>query len=109
METKNVQGYRVIATPHDVAQFIQYLVFERRCDVNPDDPFDGYQDKDGNDSFSKDECEAYERMMEASFGVCEAAGVDIYEICMRVLGLFHYCDKNDTMRQFYDNWTKGDE
>lgn len=98
-----VKGYRVLATPQDVAQFFFYLVFERKCNVNPDDNFADYVDENGNKSFNDEEVECYERMMETSFDICETYHVDIYEICMRILALFHFCDGNEKMRIWYDN------
>lgn len=107
---KTVDGYRVIANPSDVAQFFMYIVFERGCDIHPDDGFEMYVDKDGNPSFAADEVECYNSMLDASFGICETFKVDIYAICMRVLALYHFCDGNDVLTKVYDAFiTYGDE
>ena len=98
----NVQGYRVIKSPADVAQFFIYLVFERKVNIHPDDPFKDYVNENLEPTFTTEEAECYDRMMETSFDICETYGVDIYEICCRVFALYYYCCNNSKMTGLYD-------
>lgn len=93
-----------IRTSVDVARFITYMVLDLGVDVNPDDPFGGYANKEGEPTFSDKDAEYYDSVMEDCHKVCSREQKDIYEITMRVLALFHYCNGNDTMQKFYDNW-----
>lgn len=100
MEIKNF----TITTPHDVASFFVWIVFERGVAFHPDDPFSDYISlTDGARTFTDEEAAAYDRAMELCFDVCERYGRDIYEIAGMVLSLYHYCDCNDAMSRLFFN------
>lgn len=96
MQTKGFQ----IETPHDVGQFFFWLVFDCRVNFHPDDNFYDYVDENRNQSFNDKQCDMYNEIMDKCFEICEKYHRDIYEIAMRVLQLFHYCDGNDTLANF---------
>jgi len=95
-----------IKTSVDVARLMCYLILDLGIDINPDDPIADYRSRDTNEpTFSADDAAYYQELIDKSREVTEKEGTNIYDICMRVLGLFHYCDKNPTMTFMYDNGT----
>ena len=75
-----------ITTVADVKAFFHHLVDERKVNFHPDDDFADYISvKEGTPTFTKEEVAVYNRLMEESFDVCEAAGVDIYELGLEEL------------------------
>lgn len=75
-----------INTEADVKAFFHHLVDERKVNFHPDDDFADYISvKEGTPTFTEEEVAVYNRLMEESFGVCEAAGVDIYELGLEEL------------------------
>ena len=75
-----------ITTIADVKAFFHHLVDERKVNFHPDDDFADYISvKDGTPTFTEEEVAVYNRLMEESFDVCEAAGVDIYELGLEEL------------------------
>lgn len=65
----------------DVEAFFHHIVYDRKVNFHPDDSFEDYIDiltKEA--SFTSDECNIYNRLMDEAFEVCECEGVDIYEI-----------------------------
>ena len=94
-----------IENMNDVAKFISWLVLDLGIDINPDDPMSGYRDREGKPTFTDGAAEYYQRVMDKAIEVCEHEGCSIYDVCMRVLGLFHYCDKNPALTFFCDNGT----
>ena len=72
-----------ITSVDDVKQFFHHLADERNLNFHPDDDFRNYiQLETHAPSFTDKECDTYNRMMDESFAVCEAANADIYEIGM---------------------------
>lgn len=94
IETKDF----TINLPEDVGRFFFWLVFECRVNFHPDDSFDSYVSlKTGEQTFTKEQADKYDAVMERCFEVCEQYQRDIYEIAIRTFKLFHYCDCNDAL------------
>ena len=75
-----------IATIDDVKEFFHHLVSERNLNFHPDDRFEDYVScDDGSNTFSREECSVYNRLMDESFDVCEKNGVDIYAIGLELM------------------------
>ena len=75
-----------IKSVEDVKAFFHHLVDERKLNFHPDDDFANYISYDEKTpSFTKEEVKVYNRLMEESFIVCDAAGIDIYEIGVQEL------------------------
>lgn len=75
-----------ITSVADVKAFFHHLVDERKVNFHPDDDFADYINiEDKTPSFTVEEVAVYNRLMEESFDVCEAAGVDIYELGLEEL------------------------
>ena len=75
-----------ITSVADVKAFFHHLVDERKLNFHPDDDFADYISLDDQTpTFTDDEVILYNRLMEESFDVCEAAGVDIYELGLQEL------------------------
>ena len=73
-------------TAQEVKEFFKYLVNERKLNFHPNDDFANYVSYDEKTpSFTKEEVDVYNRLMEESFKVCDATGVDIYEIGLQEL------------------------
>lgn len=73
-------------TVQEVKEFFKYLVNERKLNFHPNDDFANYVSYDEKTpSFTKEEVDVYNRLMEESFKVCDATGVDIYEIGLQEL------------------------
>lgn len=84
-----------INTPHDIAVFFFWLAFEKRVGFHPDDSFFEYVNHQTRErSFTDEEAEEYNKTMDECRAVCEKYHSDIYEIAVRVLELFTYCDRN---------------
>ena len=79
-----------IKTVEDVNKFFDYLLEERRVNFHPDTPFEDYINVETKEpSFTQEEVRVFNRLMEESFDVCEAEGVDIYEIgCEKLFALY---------------------
>lgn len=87
-----------IQTPHDVAEFFFWIVFDRKINFHPDDSFGGYINVNtGKMSFEPTEANYYDMTMQRCFFICDEYRRDIYEIATRVLQLYHYCDRNDKL------------
>ena len=70
-----------ITSVKDVEVFFHHLVFERKVNFHPDDDFANYICiADKTPTFTKEEVDIYNRLMDESFDVCDKAKVDIYEI-----------------------------
>ena len=75
-----------ITTVADVKAFFHHLVDERKVNFHPDDDFADYISLDDQTpTFTDEEVAVYNRLMDESFDVCEAAGVDIYELGLQEL------------------------
>lgn len=65
-----------------VEKFFDHLLDQRKLTFHPDTPFEDYINIETREpSFTKEEVETYNRLMEESFSICESEGIDIYEIC----------------------------
>ena len=65
----------------EVKEFFKYMVNERKPNFHLDDDFADYVSyEDKTPTFAKKEIEVYIRLIEKSFNVCDATGIDIYEI-----------------------------
>ncbi len=72
-----------ITSVTDVKSFFHHLVDERKLNFHPDDDFADYISLDDKTpTFTDDEVILYNRLMDESFDVCDAAGVDIYELAL---------------------------
>lgn len=75
-----------ITSVKDVEVFFHHLVFERKVNFHPDDDFANYICiADTPPTFTKEEVDIYNRLMDESFDVCDKAKVDIYEIGIEYL------------------------
>ena len=75
-----------IKSVKDVETFYHHIVFEMKINFHPDDSFEYYLDIHTKEaSFSSDECNIYNRLMDEAFEVCERERVDIYKIGMNEL------------------------
>lgn len=70
-----------IKSVEDVKTFFHHLVDERKLNFHPDDDFVDYVSyEEKTPTFTKEEVEVYNQLMEESFSACDVAGIDIYEI-----------------------------
>jgi hypothetical protein len=70
-----------IKSVEDVKAFFHHLVDERKLNFHPDDDFADYISyKAKNPTFTEEEVEVYNRLMEEAFSICEVAERDICEI-----------------------------
>lgn len=100
IQTKNFN----IETPHDVARFFFWLMFDCKVNFHPDENFNDYISLETNENpFNDKQTDMYNEIMDECFEVCEKYGRDIYEISIKVAQLFHYCDGNDTLANFYSD------
>lgn len=75
-----------ISTVADVSAFFKHLVEVESLNFHPDERFENYIHIDtGLPSYSKEEVELRNRMMERCFEVCEQAGTEIYSIGYEIL------------------------
>ena len=74
-----------IATLDDVKEFFGHLVNERRVAFHPDERFEDYVSREGQETFTEEECAIYNRLMEESFEVCEKSNADIYDVGTEVM------------------------
>lgn len=75
-----------ITSKRDVELFADYLVNGLNINIHPDTPFGdyiSYQDK--TPTFTKQDAEIGDRLMDECFEVCEKCGADVYEIMGDVL------------------------
>jgi hypothetical protein len=69
-----------IATLEDVTYYATYLVHGLKLNFHPDDDFSDYLCTDGiTSTFSKEEVEIGNRLMDECFNVCESNQIDVYE------------------------------
>lgn len=70
-----------ISTLEDVKQFAHYLGSTLHVNFHPDEDFASYINcETGEPSFSPEEVEHYNALMNKCFIVCEELGADIYEV-----------------------------
>lgn len=80
-----------IKTIEDVKAWFRELIVEEKLNFHPDTPFDDYINTDTRkDSYTKVEADFRDSLMSAAFEVCEAVGIDIYEIANNVSSLCQY-------------------
>lgn len=90
-----------IQTPADVARFFIWIVFEKHINFHPDDSFGDYENnKTHEPTFSPVAANYYDKTMQRCFDICEKYDRDIYKLAQLVMGMFCYCDCNDTMAKF---------
>ena len=69
-----------IKTIQDVKDFAEYIKVVEDAAISPDDSFSEYVNyKTLESTYTKDEAESRDKLMEQCFSVCEREGVDIYE------------------------------
>jgi hypothetical protein len=83
-----------IESLEDIAEFMHNLV-EEGVNAHPDEDFKNYVNfETGADTFTENEADHRNKLMEASFDVCEREGVDLYsfmqEIFLKDTGLDKY-------------------
>ena len=75
-----------ILSVDDVKMFFNHLIDERKVNFHPDEDFANYICiADKTPTFTKEEVDIYNRLMDESFDVCDKANVDIYEIGIEYL------------------------
>lgn len=76
----------------DVKNFAEYLLYVRKTITHPDDKFEDYIDtRNGLPVFTPVESEYFNSLMEEAFVLCDAKGVDIYEIWYQVYSPIRQC------------------
>ena len=99
-ELEDIQKFN-IQTPVDVGKFFIWIVFEKRINVHPDDPFGDYVSMETHEpTFSPMAANYYDKIMQRCFDICEKYDRDIYRLARLVMGMYCYCDCNDTMAKF---------
>ena len=100
-ETKEFE----IKTPLDVAKFFYWIVFEVGINFHPDDSFKDYVNYVTKEpTFTSEQADYYDEVMEKCFKVCKKKHRDIYQIALVVMGLFDYCDGNDILAMLEGNY-----
>ena len=75
-----------ITTIDQVEEFTKYLVEDLKVNINPDNDFADYIEYEtGKATFTDEEVERGNQLMDECFNVCEANGVDIYELMSEYL------------------------
>jgi hypothetical protein len=75
-----------INSTDEVKGFFSYLINDRKVNLNPDNNFDSYIDKDTRlATFTDYEVRLFNKMMDDCFDWCEDNGEDIYELCYDIL------------------------
>jgi hypothetical protein len=75
-----------IQSVDDVRLFFHHLIDERKLNFHPDEDFANYTCyADNTPTFTKEEIDIYNRLMDESFDVCEKDNVDIYGIGLEYL------------------------
>ena len=70
-----------IETIQDVKDFAEYIKVVEDAAISPDDSFSEYANyKTLNPTYTKEEANKRDKLMEQCFEVCEREGVDIYEL-----------------------------
>ena len=70
-----------ITSLKEVVYFFEHLLNERKVSYHPDDDFAEYvRTSTGEPTFTAQEVDVYNRLMEESFDVCDNEGIDIYSI-----------------------------
>ena len=78
-----------IKTIEDVKKFFQYLSGERKVIFHPDDDFEQYVNMETLErTFTPEECDKFNVMMQKCFEVCEAEGEDIYLVGIETLIMY---------------------
>ena len=78
--------YNRINTTEEVSAFFNFLLHERKVNFHPDESFENYIDVVTNEpSFTTQECELFNRLMNESFSVCERECVDINDVGTEVM------------------------
>lgn len=73
-----------INTIEDVRTFFGEIINER-VNIHPDDDFKSIINiKTGSSTFTEEEAELHNKLMDKCFEVCEQSGVDIYNLAMEV-------------------------
>jgi hypothetical protein len=73
-----------IETANDVKAFAKQLIAEG-ISFHPDDDFNDYVNyKVGTPSYSKEEADVRNKLMNSCFDVCEKEGIDIYGVMLEV-------------------------
>ena len=76
----------VIASKRDVEVFADYLVNGLNINIHPDTPFGDYISyEDNTPTFTKQDAEVGDRLMDECFELCDKFGIDVYEIMGDVL------------------------
>lgn len=82
-----------ILTIEDVKQFAKELTAEG-LSFHPDDDFNDYINfTSGEPSYTREEAEIRNKLMNECFDVCENEGIDIYEVMMEEMLLESGLDK----------------
>lgn len=90
-----------IQTPADVGKFFIWIVFEKHINFHPDDSFGDYESMETHEpTFSPMAANYYDKTMQRCFDICEKYDRDIYRLAQLVMGMYCYCDCNDTMAKF---------
>lgn len=77
-----------IKSVEDVKAFFNYLANDRKVNFHPDNSFDEYINvSTGKQTFSDEECQLFDRLMEECFDVCSKKGDEdlIYDLGTDIL------------------------
>ncbi len=75
-----------IETTDDVVKYFAYLVKELHLNFHPDTEFSEYVScETGENTFNDKEINYHNSLMNNCFSVCEKAGVDIYDIGLKIM------------------------
>lgn len=78
-----------IKTIKDVKTWFTHLFYEEHLNFHPDTPFEDYINGDTRqNTYSKEEAELRNRLVNKCFEICQLAGTDIYETANTVFEWF---------------------
>lgn len=76
----------IIQTTADVEKFINCLIQEENLNFHPDEDFKNYVQVDtGLPSYTEEEAELRNHLLDQSFDICERYQADIYQIGIEIL------------------------
>lgn len=91
MEVKRYQNMiQTINTENDLRTMMAEVIGYHGWAFHPDDPMTDFVRRDtGEPSYSQEEAERLDNLMNKAFGFCEQRGIDIYELSMKISKYLH--------------------
>ncbi|MBF8964295.1 hypothetical protein I0P70_13655 [Pontibacter sp. FD36] len=77
-----------INSREDISAFFHYLITDLNLNFHPDNSFYDYVNPDGTTTFTEEQTDHFEAILEGCFVYCHVEGEDIYEIGLEV---FYKC------------------